>query len=158
MTKLLQTSFVDLNETAMAQEFAISGLVPFVKKSWPKAEFVPIILSSKVEKEKLDQLLQFIQENQSKKSLVLASVDFSHYQSPEGAEEEDLISNEVIKNFKVDKALNIPVDSPQSIYMLLNYALKNGAQNNKLLSHTNTRSMQPLSSETAVTHNIWIFW
>ncbi len=156
--QLLQTEFVDLNEKAMAREFAISGLVPFVKKTWPKAKFVPLILSSKVKKEKLDQLINFIQNDKSQKTLLIASVDFSHYQSPEAAEKEDEVSNLVIKNFEVEKALEIPVDSPQSIYVILNYALQNGASNSELLSHTNTGLIQPWSSETAVTHNVWIFY
>ncbi|MBU3935822.1 AmmeMemoRadiSam system protein B [Patescibacteria group bacterium] len=156
--QLLHTEFVDLNEKAMAREFAISGLVPFVKKTWPNAKFVPLILSSEVKKGKLDQLINFIQKNKSKKSLLIASVDFSHYKSPEEAEREDEISNLVIKNFEVEKALEIPVDSPQSIYLILNCAQQNKAINSELLSHTNTGLIQPWSSETAVTHNIWALW
>ncbi len=156
--KLLQTDFVDLNERAMSEEFAISGLVSFVKKTWPEASFVPIILSDKVNQEKLDQLLTFIQNNKSDNCLLIASVDFSHYASPSEAEKQDQISNSVIAEMQTDQALTIPVDSPQSIYVTLNYALNNGANKNKLLSHTNTGVIQPWSSETAVTHNIWIFW
>ena len=156
--KLLQTDFVDLSERGMAEEFAISGLVPFVKKSWPKVEFVPIIVSSNVGKDKLDQLIDFIQKNKSQNSLFIASVDFSHYASPDEAEKEDEISNLVIKNLELVKALTAPVDSPASIYVILNYVVNNSVKNNQLLSHTNTGTMQPWSSETAVTHNVWIFW
>ncbi|HCC23664.1 TPA: AmmeMemoRadiSam system protein B [Candidatus Falkowbacteria bacterium] len=157
VSKILDAGLAATDEQAMGAEFAISGLVPFVKNSWPEADFVPIIIGTDAERENLDKLVDFLVENSNGKTLLLTSVDFSHYKSPAEAEAQDKISVKAIEDFDFERAFTLDVDSPQSIYMILKYAARIGANLTQLLSHTNTGLIQPESSQTAVTHNIIVF-
>ncbi|PIR93638.1 AmmeMemoRadiSam system protein B [Candidatus Falkowbacteria bacterium CG10_big_fil_rev_8_21_14_0_10_39_11] len=155
--KFLDSGLVSTNEAAMAEEFSISGLTPFVQKTWPRARFVPIIMANYVTPGKLDEVIDFISKNVGRKTLFIASVDFSHYRSAMEAEAQDEQSIAVIQSFDLEKVFDLDVDSPQSIYTILKLAENFGATSTELLSHTNTGLIQPENPELAVTHNIFIF-
>jgi AmmeMemoRadiSam system protein B len=157
-SSLLQSGLVNQNEFAMGAEFSISGLVSFVKKSFPTAVFTPIVIATGTSKDNLDRLVKVIHDNQTRNSLIIASVDFSHYRTATEAEVVDEHSIEVVNSFNISDALSLDVDSPESIYMVMNLASAAGSENVKHLSHTNSGILLPAQKEDAVTHNIFAFY
>jgi len=135
---LLKISDIKADEEAVKNEHSITGEVSFIKKIFPEAKILPIILKSGTSKEEAeilaDKLLSFARE---RKILVIASVDFSHYKDSLAAQKDDQVSREAIANYDFDKIYGLELDSPASIYTLLRYSQFQGAKF-ELLANTNS--------------------
>ncbi|PKL72718.1 AmmeMemoRadiSam system protein B [Candidatus Kuenenbacteria bacterium HGW-Kuenenbacteria-1] len=156
--KLKQIAGINIEEEPFIAEHSISGLVGFIKKSFPDSQIVPIILKNKTSSEKSTQLAKAIYENvDPEKILVLSSVDFSHYQPTAVANFHDQKSNSVISNFDFDKIYNLEIDSPSSIYVLLKYLEKIKAKNSELIFSTNSGTLIQKTDEPTTSHNFFYF-
>jgi len=120
------------------KEHSINSEVSFIKKVFPRAEFLPIILKSTTTKAEVDALAEKLYSvSQNKNILVLASVDFSHYKDSLTAQEYDQTSISAIKNFDFEKLNGLDIDSWQSIGVLLKFSELSGASF-KLLNNSNS--------------------
>ncbi|MCU0680435.1 MAG: AmmeMemoRadiSam system protein B [Planctomycetes bacterium] len=145
-------------ENVFVSEHGISGLVPFIKKSLPQTKILAITLKVDTPPAALDLLAQRIKENVNpEKTLVLASVDFSHYQPVAVADFHDLKSQEVIKSFSFNKVLNLEVDSPSSVYAVLKYLSLIGAQKSNLVFWTNSGKLLKQEDIPTTSHNFFYF-
>jgi len=154
--KLSNFGITEIDEKPFYREHSISGLVPFVKKSIPQAKIVPIILKVGLSEDRVIELVQEIYKNiDLEKTLVLASVDFSHYLPAQVADFHDRRSNGIIGSFDFERIYSTEIDSPPSIYTLLKYLELAEAQKSNLLYHTNSGYMDP--SEPSTTHNFYYF-
>lgn len=61
------------------KEHGIYNHIPFITKAFPNAKLVPIIIKKTTPQKQLDQLIQALSTNISDKTIVIASIDFSHY-------------------------------------------------------------------------------
>ncbi len=157
--KLSEQEEVVVNEDPFKIEHSISGLVAFIKKTFPEAKFTPLVLRPSVDPELCANLADvIIENNQKEKTLVLASVDFSHYQPVKVADFHDMLSQSVIESFKKDRVYDLELDSPPSIYLLLDYLEKINSQDSKLIFHTNSgRLLNDYDIETT-SHNFYYFF
>jgi AmmeMemoRadiSam system protein B len=156
--ELIDKLDLNIEEDPFIIEHSISGLVSFIKKSTPDVKFVPIILKEKTEISDLDGLINKISNNVNlEKTLVLASVDFSHYQSSMVAKFHDNQSNAVIQNFDYERIFDLEIDSPASIYLLLKYLELNDIKKSTLLSSTDTGTLADKRYEPTTSHNIFTF-
>ena len=129
---------IKAEEDVMVSEHSINSEVAFIKKIFPKATFLPLILKPKVDEQTAEKLAQKLFDiSQGKKTLVLASVDFSHHKTSQQAQRDDKKSINVIANFDFSDIYNIGVDSPPSIYTLLKFSQLSGA-NFELLNNSNS--------------------
>lgn len=146
---LIEAGFIP-DEDPFAGEHAISGLVGFVKKSFPQAKFLSIIIRPTAKTEELDRLIEVIAKSvDPEKALLLASVDFSHYLNVAESDKNDEISKMAIESGEVEKILAIPVDSPKAIYVLMSYLKQIGAEKSNLIFHTNSgRLIGQMEAET----------
>lgn len=148
----------NIEESPFASEHSISGLVGFIKKSFPNAKFTPIILKSWASEKDCETLAKSIFENVNKeKTLVVATVDFSHYMPSAVADFHDLKSNAVIENFDYEKIFDLEIDSPPSIFTLLKYLELQNAQRSKLIFSTNSGKLTGQTDEPATSHNFFYF-
>ena len=156
INKLIKTGKVHVNEEPFYREHSISGLVPFIKKSIPNAQIVPIILKIGLRESDAEKISELIFENiDPEKTLVISSVDFSHYLPAQVADFHDERSNGIIQDFDFERIYSMEIDSPPSIYVLLRYLELVKAQESKLLWHTNSGYMD--ESQPSTTHNIYYF-
>ncbi len=154
--KLSQANIVKIDEVPFYGEHSVSGLVPFIKKTFPSAKIVPIILKANLKEENAQKLATFIQKNVNPKStLVLASVDFSHYLPAQVADFHDKRNNSIIKNFDFKRVYSMEIDSPPSIYTLLKYLKQIKTPKATLAYHTNSGYATP--DEPCTTHNFYYF-
>jgi poly-gamma-glutamate synthesis protein (capsule biosynthesis protein) len=152
------------NNLAMVDDATIKGdhsmynLTPLIKKYFPEANFLPIILSAKTKPGRVDQLADFLANNfDPEKTLVLASVDFSHYQTVAVADWHDEKSQAVIKSFDFNRIYDLEIDSPPSIYAVLKYLEKIGAQKSELVYHTNSGRLAASFDIPTTSHNFYYF-
>lgn len=147
------------DNNAMNSEHAISGLVGFLKYAFPKAKLVPIIIKPSISGKKIETLSNsLVKYIDPEKTLVLASVDFSHYQPVSVAHFHDKISNAAINNFNFEKIKDIEIDSPASINVLLKYLAKAKAQKASLVYHTNSSELIKMPDEPSTSHSFFYFY
>lgn len=103
------------------KEQSIASLVSIIKKSLPDIKIVPIIFDYMVTTDTLDNLSQYLIKNVSEKSVVVASVDFSHYMTWPVANFHDEFTKQVIKNLDYTRASKLEIDSWGSVYVLTKY-------------------------------------
>ena len=124
---------INTEEDVIQGEHSINSEVSFIKKTFPQARFMPIILKPGVNQETATKLAEALFGiSQNRKILVLASVDFSHYKNSRQAQQDDKVSIAAISDFNFSNVYNIEVDSSPSIYALLKFSELNRASFNML--------------------------
>lgn len=109
-----------------------------LKKSFPLADFFPVLIGQQTVPSDLQSLLTQIKNKCGFDCLVVASVDFSHYLPATLAEVHDVFTLNNLQNLDLDKILLSEVDSPQSLYLLSSFARFQSAFKWSLYAHTNS--------------------
>lgn len=138
LNQLLKFNGVKIEENIFQNEHSINSEVAFIKKTFPNAKFLPIVVKPNVGKNKAEELAKYLFKIvDHKKTLILASVDFSHYKDSITAQKNDIISIDAIKNLSFNKIYDLDIDSPASIYTLLKFSELSKA-NFEILNNTNS--------------------
>lgn len=138
---LIEKGYVENREKPFEIEHSISSLVGFVKYVFSDAKIVPIILSNRIPKEQLDKLVEELDQVLPSDALVISSVDFSHHLNRIASDFHDEKSISAISSFNLENIYNLEIDSPASIYTLLKYLEKRGAQR---MEYTSTNAAELL--------------
>ncbi|HCJ52820.1 MAG TPA: AmmeMemoRadiSam system protein B [Candidatus Kerfeldbacteria bacterium] len=138
ISSLIQRGVVQADERVFVAEHSISAEVSFIKKSFPEAQVLPIVLMSRATEADLVALASALHEVLPKDALVLASVDFAHYVSSEEADTLDAKSRETLVSFDVEGLASMAVDSPASIYVLMRYLTARNAQKPVILENSDS--------------------
>lgn len=139
-------------------EHAIYSQAPFIKKYFPEAKIVPILLPWKMPVADVVKFSHWLDENMPADSLVLGSVDFSHYLPLGAADFHDQTSAEVIRNFDFGSVYNLEIDSPSTIYAVLDLMRQRGYQQALELAHTNSGENLRFPIEETTSHEYWAFF
>jgi len=137
---IMDVSAMDVEEGAIYDEHSITSELAFIKRTFPDAKILPIILKSTVDAVEAAYLARGIyetSEEQHKKVLVLASADFSHYKNSVQAQADDAESIAAINDSDFDSVYNLAVDSPASIYAVMEFGRFSGAEFS-LLNNSNS--------------------
>jgi poly-gamma-glutamate synthesis protein (capsule biosynthesis protein) len=146
-----------IDEEPFAGEHAISGLVPFIKKSLPDAKLVSVILKSATTPEEAKNLAANIKRYSDGNTLVLASVDFSHYLPAQVADFHDDKSRAVIENLDEVGVWLLEVDSPASLAVALHYANEAKVEQANLLWQTNSSRLIDQLDTPGTSHQFYYF-
>ena len=142
---LARQNLIRINENVLENEHSVALHPPFIKHFLPKAKVVPIIISGKMKIEDAEKLSAALAKYARKKgTVIIASVDFSHYLPENIAADKDKESFEAIKNFDFEKIYNFTndnLDSPQSIIILLSALKQAGANNPNLIKNLNSEQI-----------------
>lgn len=134
------------------REHGISAHVNFIKYFFPNAKIVPIILKWKTKQKDLNLLAKkIVNAGKGKKTLIIASIDFSHYQTEKVAGFHDLRSENAILRCDEKEAQKLEIDSHASLYVLLKTLKLKNACEPSIYSHTNSQSYtrEPLAITTS---------
>ncbi len=123
-------------------EHSIPTLVPFIKKSFPDATVLPVLVNHKLTPENAAALADALPVDEH--TLVIASVDFSHYQPDRVARFHDRASRAALSF--ADPALvdDLEIDSQQTFQVFLRIMQRRGAREMTLLGDKNTAQMAAL--------------
>ncbi|MDD5528317.1 MAG: AmmeMemoRadiSam system protein B [Patescibacteria group bacterium] len=153
------TGFLYLNDARIQREHGINYETPFIKKIFPGAEIVAIIVKPNARQSDLDKLAKAIAQNtDSEKDLVLASIDFSHDAPAAVADVRDKISQGVINDLDYDDYQKISADCPAALYVLMKYAVSAKAWRPRLIWNTNSGKIIGRPDEPSVSHNFYYFF
>lgn len=150
ISELARQNLITINDGLLGKENSIGALAPFIKQTWGKTKFVPLIVKNSAKPEQLRNLTDALVKLLPKNSLVLASVDFSHYLPKEVADFHDELSINVLETGDEERVAKMEIDSQPSIRFLLDYTRAIGARKFNLLYHTNSADImhQPELAET----------
>jgi len=128
-------------------EHGIYAHANFIKRFFPEAEILPLIIKKETPREELDRLVGFFEAefgggaggSGGEDVFFVASVDFAHYMTKEVSDGYDEVSLAAIRDFDYETFSEIELDSPGSIYVLSKLAKRNGAGQVDLIAHTNSQ-------------------
>lgn len=150
------------NIDLLEEDHSVSALIPYIRYYMPDAKVVPVLLYGNYGMDKSMRLGKNICEQlNGKKSLVLASVDFSHYLPPEKAEAMDNITFEAIKKMDFDSISlmgNDNLDSPPALMTFLACMKNSGAKAPELVSHGNSSKISGKWSSSTTSYFTIVYY
>jgi len=109
-----------------ASEHSIGAQVPFIRHYFPDAKILPIVFTSFANKQDTEKVSDWLSQNLPKESLIIFSIDFSHYFPKNRADKNDELTQELIENRDVKKIFTLGYndyfDSPATLATALMYA------------------------------------
>lgn len=145
--ELLRTLAIDnqieQDRGVMFSEFGIGNLLPYIKRYLPGSKIIPIIIPENISRKQVCQLVETIDKFAPPHTLLLASVDFSHYLPPQAARLHDTKSIRVLLNFEEEAFENIEVDSWQSLYAVRLFARLRGFEHTSTIGYANSVDFLP---------------
>lgn len=137
INKLLQSRLATNEPGSFMEEHGIYNILSDLKTFFPNSKIVPIMIQNASEGE-LAKMNSVLTEN-CKNCLMIASVDFSHYQPALVAELHDLKTIRELQNLNPKELLkNVEVDSGSSLVLLTMWAKQNNTLKFNLRNHTNS--------------------
>lgn len=134
--KFLQANAIE-NSQALVLDHGIYNILPNIKQFWPEAKVVPVLLGQGLAFEKLNFLVDYLRQCCKQNTLIIASVDFSHYLPRALANIHDLESYFALINLDIREDSPPEVDSPQALY-LVNQLAQHWRQQWQFFHHSNS--------------------
>lgn len=122
VTRLVETGNAVLDPALIRNEHGVYTAISYIHRTWTEAKIVTLAVKGDLRPDRLQRLARELHEFLGPNDLVIATVDFSHNQPTREALIEDEKSLEVIRRGDAAAALNIPVDSPPAISLVLRFA------------------------------------
>jgi AmmeMemoRadiSam system protein B len=134
---------VNYDEINFAPEHSIKVLTPFIKNYYPNAKVVPIILTSKNTIDDDKRLALFLADiiKRNPNTIVIGSIDFSHYLASDTAKQMDEVTVDAIAKSDYEKIASFTsdnLDSPSTLITLLETMRLLGASKQQILEHNNS--------------------
>lgn len=139
--ELTRKNYIETNEAVLDNEHGIAGLLPFITYYDNSIRIVPLILRQDLTKKQIQDLSKSIADVVDEKTVVVASVDFSHYLNSAQAERNDEQTHKAIEKKDYNKLLqmnNDYLDSPEAIVILSQIMEQLGVNSSETLYHTNS--------------------
>ena len=159
--ELVRGGFAEFDDKTFAGEHGIHVHAAFIKKYFPRARFVPIILGWRPPAERFDRLSLKIAEYIEKsggKALVAGSVDFSHYNPRPVADFHDNATKISLSGFFTKDITGKEVDSPATLRSVMLIAEELVAMNTECLLNTNSDDFKEFKEVSTTSHQFWAFY
>lgn len=151
----LESGQVYVDESILVHEHSVAGLMPYIKYYLPQTRVVPLILSHELSGEELDAFSKLLADQLSDQTMLIASVDFSHYLAGNVAEQKDKETLAAIQSYDyatLGRFQSDHMDSPPSIIALLRAMQTTGADDIRLLQHTNSSKLQNIDYNSTTSY------
>lgn len=137
----IKTGYEQTEEKFMENEHSVSGLMPYVTEYLPNAKVFSLILKYNTSESELEELANSLSKLMDKDTVVIFSIDFSHYLPLEVAEKRDEYTKQVLLNMNEGSARKMNndfVDSPASVITMFKLCKKLKAQLLTIEDHANS--------------------
>ncbi len=154
--KLDGAKLAHIEESPFDPEHSIGSQMLIISKIFPGAKVTPIIIRSDTTKNHAEALGRILAENLDDETVLVASVDFSHYLSTTQAAPIDKISGEIVKNLDLDALSLITADSNKSMTVFIEAMRNKNAYDTNDFVVLNTNDLMQNSDFT--TGYVFGFW
>ena len=150
--KLLKNDFIKEDDVAFSGEHGIANILQDIATFMPKVQIVPIIIKEGVSLDGIQKLANQIKKLADEQTLIISSVDFSHYQPAALAELHDIASIRALTDKNLDATWsNIEVDCPACLYVASKVA-EDKKFKFVLENHTNSGILEKSRDAESTTH------
>ena len=142
---LVDRGTAHIDEPVMEDEHSVAGIMPYIKYYLPDATVVPLILRGTIDRKEVESLAKTIAGLRDEDTIILGSVDFSHYLTSAVAEKNDKRTLALMQRFDYDQLFGLNndyMDSPPSIVVFLMAMQDLGKSDFSVLQHTNSGIIQ----------------
>ncbi|MBN1500368.1 MAG: AmmeMemoRadiSam system protein B [Spirochaetes bacterium] len=155
--RMNKASISDIQDSPFKKEHGIYYHAPFIKKYFPDAQIVPVLFGWKNSLRDNAKFAEWINDNTDDKTLIIASVDFSHFQPKNVSDFHDEMSYKAISGFNLNKIYDLEIDSPSSVFVLLKLMELSGCKKSERLLHTNSSDFTKLNERESTSHQYFAF-
>ena len=117
LNKLVTDNLVAIDESAITDEHAIYNIMPFIAKSLPNTKVLSFMIRTETDQTYLDKLATDLEKYLPTDAVIVASIDFSHYQTLASSNFHDETTIPTIKSFDYTRYPKLEIDSPASLYL-----------------------------------------
>ncbi|ATW25307.1 AmmeMemoRadiSam system protein B [Candidatus Formimonas warabiya] len=132
---------VQQDDEIMGREHAMGNLMPFIKYYLPEAKVVPLILHHDLTINEANSLSKQLAKLMDQNTVLIASVDFSHYLTSDEAKKKDEEILAAMQSHNLGRIFTMGddyLDSPPSLGVLFNTMEQMGLNSFQVLNHTNS--------------------
>lgn len=158
LDNLANSQNIEIDDSVFIKEHAVYYHAPFIKKFFPCAKVIPVLIKWDTPRNELDELVNKLNQIVSDDVLVLASVDFSHYGKRCTANYHDYTSFAAIMNFDYDGIFTSEIDSPASIYVLEKIMSEKKCRRATRIYHTNSEDFVCKQQLITTSHQYFAFF
>jgi len=155
--KLAGENKITLNSSAIIYDHGITNLIPYIKKYFPESKFLPILIPIDITKEQIEHLVKTINTETPAQTIIIASVDFSHYLPSQAADFHDAKSIRVLLNFEEENFKNIEVGCWQALYAARLFAKLRQKEVPRIIAHKNSVDFLNLELEETTSYFSVVF-
>lgn len=152
VSKIKETLGLKDDIESFSGEHSIGIIVPLIRYYFPKSKIVPVLVQRQIPMHTLlrfKQLLFHFLKDQ--KTLILLSMDFSHYQNSKEADRRDEISKNVILYLNYERINELDVDCHTGLFLLMTVLSELGNMKVCFRHHTNSSKITGLKGLKSVT-------
>jgi MEMO1 family protein len=114
-SKLQEAKLAHIEESPFDPEHSVGSQMLIISKIFPEARVTPIILRSDTTRDHAEALGKMLATFLDDETVLIASVDFSHYLPTDQAVPLDQISGEIIRNLDLEAVPLVKADSGKSM-------------------------------------------
>lgn len=155
-SKLQDVKLANIDESPFDPEHSVGSQILIISKIFPGTKVTPIILRSDTTKDHVEALGKMLATIMDDETVLIVSVDFSHYLSTDQAVPLDQISGEVLRNLDLEALPLVITDSSKSMAVFMEVMNGKKAVDTDNLTVLNTNDLMQNSDYT--TGYIFGFW
>jgi AmmeMemoRadiSam system protein B len=155
-SKLQANDLANIEEAPFDPEHSIGAQMLLISKIFPGAKVTPIILRSDTTSAQASALAKELIKYLDEETVLVASVDFSHYLSTAQAIPMDQISGEVVKKLDLNSVSLVKADSNKSVATFIESMIGKKAYDTADYAVLNTNDLMENSDNT--TGYVFGFW
>lgn len=142
---LIRSNLVGVNNDIFEKEYSIRNNLVYIHVYLPEVKAIPIIFKKNCSLEEVKTFSEYLAAKIDKNTVVLATVDFSHYLSSSEAKEMDAVTLDEMKKLNYNEILRFDsknLDSPASVATLLMIMQKLNKTKMEILSYKNSSEIK----------------
>jgi AmmeMemoRadiSam system protein B len=155
VNSLIKTGSVKKDIPVFEEEQSVYVLTPYIKTFLPDSDIIPIIVKKNTSLQEEINLVNNIESLIDEKTLIVASVDFSHYLDKLSADQKDQQTIELIKKQDLASLHNLTsdnLDSPSAISIMLQLMNKLAKKEMKVVDHKNSDEIQGTKTDSTTSY------
>lgn len=119
---LVEPGLAQIDSSSVSQEQSLLDTIPLLKRYLPGAKVVPLVLKRQLSEAEARVLSDRLAKILNEETILIASVDFSHYLTKAEADKKDEVTLALMKKHDYQKLLTLSndyLDSPPAVVVLL---------------------------------------
>lgn len=163
VNKILSSSQVGEDEKVIEGEHSLGVIALYLKYYLPQTKVIPLIFKAGVKENALRGLIDTMKDVLPPETVIVATIDFSHYLTATQAAASDAVTGQAIETFDAGKILsfgqsfNDYLDSPPSLVFMLMWFKEKNAQV-KILYQTNSGFLSGRLNEPCTSYFEAVFY